>query len=57
MQWLSRMAAIMLAGGMADGLVVWLAPHPLPWAAMIPALIPLMTVIFVVIPMRRAEKP
>ncbi len=57
MQWLSRMAAIMLAGGLADGLVVWLAPHPLPWAAMIPALIPLMTVIFVVIPMRRAEKP
>jgi len=57
MRWALRMAAVLLAAALADGLVVMLAPRPLPWAVMIPALIPLLTAVFVIIPMLNAKKP
>jgi hypothetical protein len=50
------MLAVLLGAGLADGLVVMVAPRPLPWAVLIPALIPLLTAVFVIIPMLKAAK-
>jgi hypothetical protein len=55
-RWLLRMVAIVLLVGLADALVVEFTRRPLPWAVIIPALIPLLTAVFVIIPMIRAEK-
>ncbi len=52
-----RMALILVLVAAVDGLFVFYARKPLPWAAVIPALIPLLTGIFVILPMIRAEKP
>jgi hypothetical protein len=57
LKWAIRMALILVLVALADGLFVFFAPKPLPWAAVIPALIPVLTSIFVIIPMIRAEKP
>jgi hypothetical protein len=56
MQWPLRMAAVLLLVGLADVLVVMLASRPLPWAILISSLTPLLTVIFVIIPMLNAAK-
>lgn len=48
---------MLLLVGLADLLVDMFAPRPLPWAILIPALTPLLTVIFVIVPMLNAEKP
>jgi len=48
---------ILLLVGLAEVLVVLFVPKPLPWVALIPVLIPVLTSFFVVLPMARAEKP
>ncbi len=57
LRWPLKMAAILLLVVLADGLVVLFVQKPLPWAIAIPALIPLLTAVFVIIPMIQAEKP
>jgi hypothetical protein len=56
MKWMSRLAAILLGVGLIDALVVLLAPRPLPWAAVIPGLIPLLTSVLIIIPMMQEKK-
>ena len=56
MKWVWRMAAIFVVVTMIDALMVLFVAHPLPWAAIIPATIPLLTVIFVVIPFINATR-
>jgi hypothetical protein len=53
---LTRMALLMLAVGMLDMLVVLCMSKPLPLAAIIPCLLPLLTVPIVIMPMLRAKK-
>ena len=50
-----RFAAIILIAAFADCLVVLFARRPLPWAALIPACIPLLVCVFVVIPMLKQK--
>jgi len=56
LKWAGRMMLIFLLVGLTDCLVVAFASHPLPWAALIPAIIPLLIGVFVIIPMLRAKK-
>ncbi len=56
MQPVRRFAAILLSVGVVDCVFVWFAKKPLPWAGIIPAFIPLLVVVFVIIPMMRASK-
>ncbi len=49
----TRMAAILVGVGLIDGLAVAVAAHPLPWAAVIPGLIPLLGFVFVQLPIIR----
>jgi uncharacterized membrane protein len=56
-KWLGRMMLILLLVGLAEVLVVLFVPKPLPWVALIPVLIPVLTSFFIVLPMARAEKP
>lgn len=56
MKWVWRMAAILVAVTLIDALVVLFAAHPLPWAAVIPATIPLLTAFFVIIPFINESK-
>jgi hypothetical protein len=51
-----KLAAIILLVAFADVLFVLFARRPLPLAAIIPAFIPLLTVVFVIIPMQKSEK-
>ncbi len=51
------MMLILLLVGVAVILVVLFVPKPLPWVALIPALIPLLTTFLIILPMARAEKP
>jgi len=48
--------AVIFAVGVVDIVVVTFSPRPLPWAAIIPGLVPVLTAVFVIIPMMRAEK-
>jgi hypothetical protein len=57
LKWLGRMMLILLVVGVAEVLVVLLVPKPLPWVALIPTLIPLLTTLLIILPMARAEKP
>lgn len=56
MQPLRRLAGILFAVGLVDCLYVLFAKRPLPWAGIIPAAIPLLAAVFVIIPMIRASK-
>jgi hypothetical protein len=51
-----KLSAIILVVAIADILYVLFARRPLPWAAVIPAFIPLLTVVFVAIPMLKTKK-
>ena len=51
-----RFAAIALAAGIAEILVVLFAKKPMPLAGIVAALVPLLVVVLVVIPMMRASK-
>jgi uncharacterized membrane protein len=57
LKWLGRMMLIFLVVGVAEILVVLFVPKPLPWVALIPVLIPLLTSFLIILPMARAEKP
>jgi hypothetical protein len=51
------MGLIVVLVALAEGLVGVFARKPFPWVAVIPCLIPLLSAIFVIIPMMREEKP
>jgi hypothetical protein len=55
-RWPLRMATVLVVVCLTDALVVMFAPRPLLWAILIPALTPLLTVIFVVLPLLRNPK-
>jgi uncharacterized membrane protein len=57
LKWLGRMMLILLLVGVAEILVVLFVPKPLPWIALIPVLIPLLTTVLIILPIARAEKP
>ena len=57
LKWLERMMLILLVVVIAEILVVIFVPRPLPWVALIPVLIPLLTTFLIILPMARAEKP
>lgn len=57
LKWASRMGAILLLVTGLDGAVVMFAAHPMPWAVVIPTLIPLLTALFVIIPMQGRQRP
>jgi hypothetical protein len=57
LKWLGRMMLILLLVGLAEVLVVLFVPRPLPWVALIPALIPVLTCFLIILPMTKAEKP
>jgi heme A synthase len=56
LKWLGRMALILVLVSVADGLVGAFARKPLPWVAVIPALIPVLTAVFVIIPLMTEMK-
>ena len=56
LKWAVRMISIILVVVVADVLVAMFVHRPLPWVAIIPALIPLLATAFVLVPMIGAEK-
>ncbi len=57
LKWLVRMMLILLLVAVTEILVVLFVPRPLPWVALIPVLIPLLTTFLIILPMARTEKP
>lgn len=57
LKWCMRMMSILLLVGLAEILVVLFVPKPLPWVALIPALIPLLTAFLIILPLAKGEKP
>jgi hypothetical protein len=55
MQPFRRFAAVVLSVYLVYCLVVLFAKRPLPWAGMVAATVPLLVVVFVIIPMVRAH--
>jgi hypothetical protein len=55
-KWAGRMAAILVLVAAAEVPIVLFTRKPLPWVAVIPALIPILTAVFVIIPMLATEK-
>ena len=55
-KWAGRMAAILVLVVAAVVPIVLFTRKPLPWVAVIPALIPILTAVFVIIPMMTTEK-
>ena len=49
-KWPIRMMLVLIVTALVDVIVVWLVPHPVVWAGLIGASIPLSTVVFVIIP-------
>jgi hypothetical protein len=49
------MILLLVVGG--EILVVLFLPRPLPWVALIPVLIPVLTTFLIILPMVRTEKP
>jgi hypothetical protein len=54
--WLIPTILVLLVTVLADGVVVWFAQRPLPWAVLIPATLPLTLFLFVGLPLLRQEK-
>jgi len=52
---LKMMAILTFVAGL-DAIVVMFATRPLPWAAAIPSLVPLLTTLFIIIPMLKTRK-
>ncbi len=52
-----KVMAILVLVASLDAIAVMFAPRPLPWAVAIPSLIPLLTTLFVIIPMLKTWKP
>ena len=57
LKWLVRMMLILLLVVGGEILVALFLPRPLPWVALIPVLIPVLTTFLIILPMVRAEKP
>jgi hypothetical protein len=55
-KWAGRMAAILVLVAAAEVPIVLFTRKPLPWLAVIPGLIPILTAVFVIRPMMTAEK-
>ena len=55
-RWPWRLAAILLLVSLSEILVAIFVPKPLPWTVLIAALIPLLTALFVGIPIMNAKK-
>ena len=55
-KWAVRLMLVVLLVGGTDVLVAIFARRPLPLMAIIPALTPMLVVVFIVLPMTRAEK-
>jgi cyanate permease len=53
--WLIRAALVLVVTVLVDGVVVWLVQRPIFWAALIGASLPLSMIVFVAIPVLRAE--
>jgi hypothetical protein len=56
LKWAARLMAIMLVAGVADTLAVAFLRHPFPWTVLIPCSIPVLTAVFVILPLTRAAK-
>ena len=55
-KWAVRLMLVVLLVGGTDVLVAIFARRPSPLTAIIPALTPMLVVVFIVLPMTRAEK-
>jgi hypothetical protein len=55
-KWAARFISILLLVAIADALVALFMRRPLPWTVILPASIPLLVSVFVILPMMRAEK-
>lgn len=53
--WLIRAALVLVATVLAEGAVVWFAPRPILWAALIGGSLPLTMHLFVALPILREE--
>ena len=56
LKWALRFMWILLLVGVAEALVVLFARKPLPWVALIGALVPLLTCVLIILPMMKVEK-
>jgi hypothetical protein len=56
LKWAAKMALILLLAAVADGLVVEFVRKPIPWVEAISGSLPLLTAVFVILPMMRNEK-
>jgi hypothetical protein len=54
-KWAARFFSILLLVAVADALVAAFMRQPLPWVAIIPALLPLLVSVFVILPMIREK--
>jgi hypothetical protein len=55
MQRVTASERMLVATGLADAAVAWLAPRPLPWVVLIGASLPLAMFVFVGLPSLRGE--
>jgi hypothetical protein len=55
-KWAARIMTILLLVGLADALVAMFVSRPFPWVVIIPAFLPLLLAVFVILPMNRAER-
>jgi hypothetical protein len=56
LNYLGRMALIIVLAAVAEGLVVEFVSKPFPFTAMIPCLIPILISVFVIIPLTQSQK-
>ena len=54
-KWAARLFSILLVVVVADALVATFMRRPLPWVVIIPALLPLLVSVFVILPMIREK--
>jgi len=54
--WLIRAVLVLVVTVLADGVVVWFAPRPILWAALIGGSLPLSMFVFVARPILREEE-
>jgi uncharacterized protein (DUF486 family) len=56
LKWAVRLISLVVLVALADGLVVFFVRKPFPWDVLIPAVLPVLIAVFVILPMTRAEK-
>jgi predicted ferric reductase len=57
LKWVVRLMLLVLLVAVADSLVVLFARKPFPWNVLIPAILPVLIAIFVILPMIKVQKP